>query len=62
VFTRVITDGHNRFDEIRAGYHGQLYLEVVPRSFAVKVNELLSLNQLRPRSSPASWRSRTGCF
>jgi dCTP deaminase len=47
VFTRVITDGHNRFDEIRPGYHGQLYLEVVPRSFAVKVKELLSLNQLR---------------
>lgn len=47
VFTRVITDGHNRFDEISPGYHGQLFLEVVPRSFAVKVKELLSLNQLR---------------
>jgi dCTP deaminase len=53
VFTRVITDGHNRFDEIRAGYHGQLYLEVVPRSFAVKVRELLSLNQLRLATGPA---------
>lgn len=47
VFTRVITDGTNRFDEIPAGYHGQLFLEVVPRSFTVKVEELLSLNQLR---------------
>lgn len=47
VFTRVITDGNNRFDEIAAGYSGQLYLEVVPRSFAVKVQRLLSLNQLR---------------
>ena len=47
VFTRVITDGNHRFDEIPAGYNGKLYLEVVPRSFAVKVEELLSLNQLR---------------
>ncbi|HWH20292.1 MAG TPA: 2'-deoxycytidine 5'-triphosphate deaminase, partial [Solirubrobacterales bacterium] len=31
VFTRVITDRHNRFDDIRPGYEGQLYLEVVPR-------------------------------
>lgn len=47
VFTRVITDGNNRFDEIPWGYSGKLYLEVVPRSFAVKVRELTSLNQLR---------------
>jgi dCTP deaminase len=47
VFTRVITDRTNRFDEIPAGYQGTLYLEVVPRSFAVRVEELLSLNQLR---------------
>jgi dCTP deaminase len=47
VFTRVITDGNNRFDEIPSGYRGKLYLEVVPRSFAVKVQERLSLNQLR---------------
>ncbi len=47
VFTRVITDRHNRFDDIRAGYHGRLYLEVVPRSFAVQVKTGLSLNQLR---------------
>jgi dCTP deaminase len=47
VFTRVITDGNHRFDEIAAGYRGKLYLEVVPRSFAVRVRPLLSLNQLR---------------
>lgn len=47
VFTRVITDGHHRFDEVPAGYHGRLYLEVVPRSFAVRVQERASLNQLR---------------
>jgi dCTP deaminase len=47
VFTRVITDGNHRFDEIPAGYRGRLYLEVVPRSFAIRVQPLLSLNQLR---------------
>lgn len=47
VFTRVITDRHHRFDEVRPGYRGQLYLEVVPRSFAIRVQEGLALNQLR---------------
>jgi dCTP deaminase len=47
VFTRVITDGHHRFDDVRAGYRGRLYLEVVPRSFAIQVKTGLSLNQLR---------------
>ncbi len=47
VFTRVLTDRHHRFDEIRPGYHGRLYLEVVPRSFAIQVKTGLSLNQLR---------------
>jgi dCTP deaminase len=47
VFTRVITDCSDRFDEIAAGYEGGLYLEVVPLSFPVRVREDLSLNQLR---------------
>jgi dCTP deaminase len=47
VFTRVITDRHHRFDDVPAGYHGRLYLEVVPRSFAIQVQAGLSLNQLR---------------
>ena len=47
VFTRVITDRSYRFDEIRAGYNGPLYLEVVLLSFAVQVREGLALNQLR---------------
>ena len=29
VFTRVITDRGERFDEIRPGYRGRMYLEVV---------------------------------
>jgi dCTP deaminase len=47
VFTRVITDYSHRFDEIAPGYEGGLYLEVVPLSFAIRVREDLSLNQLR---------------
>ena len=47
VFTRVITDRHHRFDDVRPGYRGGLYLEVVPRSFAIQVKTGLSLNQLR---------------
>jgi dCTP deaminase len=47
VFTRVITDHSYKFDEIEAGYRGDLYLEVVPLSFAVRVRQGLALNQLR---------------
>lgn len=47
VFTRVITDRHHRFDEIQSGYRGMLYLEIVPRTFAIRVREGLALNQLR---------------
>jgi dCTP deaminase len=47
VFTRVVTDLTSGFDEIRAGYRGPLFLEVVPRSFAIKVRTGQSLNQVR---------------
>jgi dCTP deaminase len=47
VFTRVITDRNHRFDEVAAGYQGKLYLEVVPRSFAIRVQTGLALNQIR---------------
>jgi dCTP deaminase len=47
VFTRVITDQSFRFDEIRPGYDGRLYVEVVPLSFTVRVKQGLALNQLR---------------
>jgi dCTP deaminase len=62
IFTRVITDHSHRFEEIGSGYHGPLYLEVVPRSFTVRVATGLSLNQLRlytgePRMDDAELRS-----
>lgn len=47
VFTRVITDYSYRFDEVAPGYQGQLYVEIVPLSFAVRVRQGLALNQLR---------------
>jgi dCTP deaminase len=53
VFTRVLTDRNNRFDEISPGYHGRLYLEVVPRTFAIRVKTGLALNQVRLMSADA---------
>ncbi len=47
VFTRVITDYASRFEETPARYHGELFLEVVPRSFTIKVTTGQRLNQLR---------------
>lgn len=49
VFTRVITDYSHRFEEITPGYKGNLYLEVVPKSFSIKVRTGHRLNQLRVR-------------
>jgi len=53
VFTRVLTDRSHRFDEIAGGYHGKLYLEVVPRTFAIRVQTGLALNQVRLMSADA---------
>jgi len=49
IFTRVITDYSHRFEEIEPGYQGKLYLEVVPKSFPIKVRTGNRLNQLRIR-------------
>jgi dCTP deaminase len=54
VFTRVISDGTPRFDEIQPGYRGALYLEVSPQSFPVRVYAGSSLNQLRLLEGPTS--------
>jgi dCTP deaminase len=49
IFTRVITDYSHRFEEIEPGFEGNLWLEVVPKSFPVKVRTGHRLNQLRVR-------------
>ncbi|MFQ5736768.1 MAG: 2'-deoxycytidine 5'-triphosphate deaminase [Thermodesulfobacteriota bacterium] len=47
IFARVLTDRSSRFDDIACGYKGKLFLEVMPRSFTIKVKQGLSLVQLR---------------
>lgn len=54
IFTRVITDLNASFDDIGAGYKGPLYLEIVPRSFTIKVRTGMSLNQIRLISGSAT--------
>jgi dCTP deaminase len=49
IFTRVITDYSHRFEEIEQGFKGRLFLEVVPKSFPIKVRTGDRLNQLRIR-------------
>ncbi|MEE9614023.1 MAG: 2'-deoxycytidine 5'-triphosphate deaminase [Thermodesulfobacteriota bacterium] len=56
IFTRVITDRNPRFDEIPTEYKGELFLEVMPRSFTVKVRKGQSLVQLRLRENRESCR------
>jgi dCTP deaminase len=51
VFTRLVTEYGTSFDDVPSGYTGRLYLEVVPRSFAIRV---------RPGDSMAQIRFQTG--
>ncbi|HXW20697.1 MAG TPA: 2'-deoxycytidine 5'-triphosphate deaminase [Roseiarcus sp.] len=50
IFTRLIVDGGDAFDEAPLGYSGPLYAEISPRSFSVRVREGTRLNQIRFRS------------
>ena len=47
IFTRLIADTSERFDEVEPGYRGPLYLEIAPQSFPIRVQTGASLNQLR---------------
>lgn len=47
LFTRLLADRCGRFELVPAGYTGPLFLEVVPRSFPVRVRSGLSLCQVR---------------
>ncbi len=49
IFTRLITDSSEVFDQAAVGYHGPLYAEVSPRSFSVRVRQGSKLNQIRFR-------------
>lgn len=47
IFTRLITDYGVEFEQVPAGYTGQLYVEVVSRTFTVILGAETKLNQLR---------------
>jgi dCTP deaminase len=47
LFTRLLADRNGRFEDVQPGYTGPLYLELVPRSFPVRVRTGLSLCQIR---------------
>jgi dCTP deaminase len=47
IFTRLIAEHGDEFERVPRGYSGELYVEVVTRSFPVYVKEGLKLNQLR---------------
>ncbi|MCA8942732.1 MAG: 2'-deoxycytidine 5'-triphosphate deaminase [Planctomycetes bacterium] len=47
LFTRLLGDHCGRFEMLPPGYTGPLYLEVVPRSFPVKLQTGTSLSQIR---------------
>jgi len=49
VFTRVIADGVNAFDQIPEGYQGPLFAEICPQTFPVIVRTGSTLGQIRFR-------------
>ncbi len=49
IFTRLITDDSEVFDQVAQGYIGPLYAEISPRSFSVRVRTGSRLNQIRFR-------------
>ena len=60
VFTRVITDHGQQFDQINAGYSGPLYVEIAPRTFPVLAKSGERLVQIRFRKgAPEVLRSVT---
>ena len=50
IFTRLIVNQAEAFDEVPLGYRGELWLEISPRSFSVRVREGSKLNQIRFRN------------
>jgi dCTP deaminase len=47
VHVRLLADGMSRYDSIKPGWKGELWISVVPKTFPVKLYEGVSLNQLR---------------
>lgn len=55
--TRLLCDGFPRFDMAPCGYRGELWLQVIPKSFLIKLEAGERLNQIRLYNSQArvSW-------
>jgi dCTP deaminase len=49
IFTRLITDRSEVFDQVASGYQGGLFAEISPRSFSTRVRQGSKLNQIRFR-------------
>jgi len=58
IFTRLIVDGGEAFDDVPLEYKGELWLEISPRSFSVRVKAGTKLNQIRFRSRHPQQRDR----
>jgi len=58
IFTRLIVDGGEAFDDVPLDYKGELWLEISPRSFSVRVKAGTKLNQVRFRSRHPQQRDR----
>jgi dCTP deaminase len=56
IFTRVITDYAQEFDQIPAGYKGPLYLEISPKTFPIVVRRGSRLSQIRFRNGQSLLR------
>jgi dCTP deaminase len=55
IFTRLITDGGWEFERVPRGYSGDLYIEIVSRTFPIVLSAGVKLNQLRfVRGNPPS--------
>ena len=58
IFTRLIVDRGEAFDEVPLDYKGELWLEISPRSFSVRVKAGTKLNQVRFRSRNSQQRDK----
>lgn len=47
VMTRLLTDDAQQYDIVRAGYEGELFVEVISQLFYIKVHKNDKLNQIR---------------
>lgn len=47
VHVRLIADGMSRYDSLRAGFQGEIWISIMPQSFPIQVYQGVCLNQIR---------------